>query len=84
MLEQLPVETFNYCMIYADQLYEADAMHADSHRSSCSNALGTLSGSKMRSCTARVGSRLHCKLPRGKKHSLTIKFLSRPHSGGWT
>merc|ERR1719329_588395 len=30
-LEQLPVETFNSCMIFADQLFEADAMHADSH-----------------------------------------------------
>jgi hypothetical protein len=29
-LAQLPVETFNSCMIFADQLYEADAMHADS------------------------------------------------------
>merc|ERR1719329_1111594 len=30
-LEQLPVETFNSCMIFADQLFEADTMHADSH-----------------------------------------------------
>ena len=29
-LEQLPVETFNSCMIFADQFYEADAMLADS------------------------------------------------------
>mmetsp|Transcript_58915 Transcript_58915/g.103103 ORF Transcript_58915/g.103103 Transcript_58915/m.103103 type:complete len:825 (+) Transcript_58915:103-2577(+) len=30
-LEALPIETFTSCMIFADQAYEADTMHADSH-----------------------------------------------------
>jgi len=30
-LEQLPMEKFSSCMIFADQMYEEDTMHADSH-----------------------------------------------------
>lgn len=30
-LEALPMETYTSCMIFADQVFEADTMHADSH-----------------------------------------------------